>query len=77
LVWEVLKPGTETSEPLLHRGDELLAVNDQLVEGKKLAEIYKLIDGKAPADVKLKIKEIQHNIGGNMCSEGTWEWCFY
>jgi hypothetical protein len=72
LVWEI-KPGTDTEiSETLHRGDELLAVDGQLVERKKLADIYKLILRKVPAEVKLKIKEIQHNI----CSgEGTWYFC--
>jgi C-terminal processing protease CtpA/Prc len=70
LVWEI-KPGTDTSETL-HRGDELLAVDGQLVEGKKLDDIYKLILCKVPAEVKLKIRVIQHNICNG---EGTWYFC--
>ena len=62
-----MKGGTGTSELILHRGEELLEVNDQRVEGKKLAEIYKLILDQASADVQLKIKAIQPN----MSVEGT------
>lgn len=63
----------ETSEPL-YRGDELLAVNDHLVKGKKLAEIYGLIFCKVPAVVTLTIKEIQRN----MCNgEGTYNMWYF
>ncbi|XP_028398327.1 uncharacterized protein LOC114521951 [Dendronephthya gigantea] len=58
LVWEV-KPETEVS---LFRGDEILAVNDQSIQGKKLALIYKLISSdQTPAEVKLKIREIERD----------------
>lgn len=72
MVWEI-KPGTDTEiSETLHRGDELLAVDGQLVEGEKLADIYKLILRKVPAEVELKIRVIQHNICND---EGTWYFC--
>ena len=53
----------EISEPL-DRGDELLEVNKEPVKDKKLANIYQLILCKVPAQVELKIKKMQHDIGG-------------
>ena len=65
MVWEA-KPGSGTNELVLQRGEELLEVNGHSVEGKKLAQIYKLITDQASADVELKIKAIQsiHSIEG-------------
>ena len=64
LVWEA--NGIET---ILHRGDELLEVNGLAVEGKKLAQIYKLILNETKnGDVKFKIKAVEPK---KCCIEGT------
>ena len=69
MVWEVKPDSAETNKPL-YRGDELLDVNGKHVEGKKLAEIYKLIFDEANAEVKMTFKEIQRK----MCINGK---CLY